>query len=124
MKINAKKIGMIIAILIILGFVFGFIGSLIGEYGWACTEMMCMPTDPNFTGQMPCNSCFQEKPLFILGIINVVERCTGGQIVVYENGRGIDSRVDVMGCQYEWYFLTFNLKYLFSNPEQPIAVAV
>ena len=115
-----KVIYAIIALLIII-FILGFGIAALIPAPTACTEMACLCMDVE--GEIPCNWCFQSKPVFTTGVINVMNSCDGREIITCENGEQVGQRIelDLENCTIDWYVLGTNLRYIGTNPEETIS---
>ena len=113
---------MIIVGVILVGFTTGYLMSSFKDWSWACTEMACLLEEGTDSGEYACNSCIKEETIFVTGILNVIKHCDATEMVKYENGRAISSRVDVENkiCYYKYHILGLDISYLFSNPEQAV----
>ena len=70
----------------------------------SCTEIGCeCPT--GLSGEIECNICSSEEPIFIIGFINVVKVCEGNEIFVCEDGIQKDIRYDLTNCDTRMFFL-------------------
>ena len=96
----APIIGIAIVLIAVLGFV---MGALFPETSEGCTERGC-PCE-GISGERPCNICFFSDPIFITGILNVVQQCEAPELKVCENGVQIGSRVDLANkkCRTDFY---------------------
>ena len=114
------KLRLIIGIIIVSAIVFGFIIGAVPEINWGCTQMAC-PCE-GVSGERPCNSCFSSDHIFTTGIVNVVQQCGASEIIICENNTQVDTRIDLENkrCRIDWYIFGFNLRYLGTNPEEPI----
>ena len=95
----------VIAVLAVM-FIAGFLAaaSMSSSRTAACTEMWC--SCEGVEGERPCNTCYKEEPVFILGIINVIRTFHGTEIITCENNEKTDSRIEFEegDCTYNWYF--------------------
>jgi hypothetical protein len=109
-------IGITIIVFLLLGFI---TAAFLPSEGIACTMMGC-PCE-GVDGERPCNTCTTSKPVFMLGLFNVAEVCHDSEILVCENNRTADTRIDFDKgrCRLDWYILGTNLKYLLTSPERP-----
>ncbi len=111
----------LIIIIIISVFALGFIIGFVMPTNQACTKRGC-PCE-NVSGERPCNSCSISNQVFTTGILNVIQQCGASEIVTCENNTQIDTRIDLENkqCTLDWYIFGFNLKYINSNPEEPVS---
>lgn len=96
MQVPPRRALAALGAVIAIGFVAGL--AMDGS-GTACTEMGCFPPD-NGTGTVDCNSCFSEDPVFVLGVVNVVEHCDGTERLRFEDGTRVERRVVWDACGY------------------------
>ncbi len=85
----------IIAIIVVTGFIAGFLVPPLES-----TTLMACPCHVNAEGEIPCNSVSSWKPVFFTGLINVVEECSGREIVVCEDGETVDTYNRLDECSY------------------------
>lgn len=64
-----------------------------------CTAMSCFPPEGG-DGEVSCNTCGSEDPVFMTGILNIVERCGGREIVAFQDGEQVDRRISWGPCKY------------------------
>ncbi|MBU1975897.1 MAG: hypothetical protein KKG59_05835 [Nanoarchaeota archaeon] len=84
----------VIAAIVLIGMILGIILDGLA----ACTEMAC-PCD--IDGERPCNSCHTTNPVFVTGIFNVIQECSGQEYVICKDNKFVDRRVDNTGeCSY------------------------
>lgn len=115
------KLGLIIGAVIVSVIVLGFvIGAALPETNEGCTMMGCPCED--VSGERPCNSCSFSDHIFTTGILNVVQQCKASEIIICENNVQVDTRIDLENkrCKTDWYIFGFNLRYLGTNPEEPV----
>ena len=98
-------VGIIVIVLIVSGFILGFIFPAKG----GCTEMYCGCedlTDGDLT-ERPCNYCSVSNLIFLGGVINFIKVCSGKEIIICENGKKIDEKININknSCKYEVIFL-------------------
>lgn len=112
------KIGIILLSFIVVGFA---IGAIIPESNGGCTEMAC-PCE-GVSGERPCNSCSLSDPIFMTGVVNVIQQCGASEIIQCENNVQVGSRIEKKdnSCRADWYVLGLNLRYLGTNPEKPVS---
>jgi hypothetical protein len=110
-------IGIIVSV-IVLGFL---IGVILPETDVGCTEMGC-PCE-NVSGERPCNSCSFSDQIFTTGVLNVIQQCGASEIIRCENNTQTNARIDLQNrkCRTDWYIFGFNLRYLGTNPEEPVS---
>ena len=116
-----KKFFLIPIVIIILGFM---IAALLPSKGMFCTLMGC--SCPSTQGEWPCNNCSSSKPVFTTGLLNIVQKCSAKEIMVCENNKPVDYRIDFDNkeCQYDWYVLSFNLRNLGKDFEDPNQIMI
>jgi len=116
------KLGLISGIIIVSVIVLGFvIGAVLPETNADCTLMGCPCED--VSGERPCNSCSFSDPMFITGVLNVIQQCRASEIIRCENNTQVGSRIDMENkrCRADWYIFGFNLRYLCTSPEKPVS---
>lgn len=103
-----KKFVILIIVLsvIILGFI---VGLAIPKFGGGCTEMGCSCIRIN--GERSCNTCTWSDPIFITGILNIVQQCGAQEIITCVNDVEISKRADIENkdCKTNWYFFWLNI---------------
>lgn len=76
----------------------------------ACTEMYC---ECQQKGELPCNSCSSEDPVFALGIVNVINVCNSREILICRNNQPAEVRYSIEGgCKTEVRWFDFVLHYV------------
>jgi len=111
-------IGIVIFCAVILGFA---IGAGIPDGAGGCTEMAC-PCE-GVSGERPCNHCSTSDPIFMTGIVNVIQQCGATEMIQCENNIQVGSRIDKENgtCRTDWYVFGYNLRYLGTNPDEPVS---
>lgn len=112
-------------IVFIIFAVAGFlVGAIFPKKDIACTMMWC-PCE-GVVGERICNTCFFSDYLFATGIINISRRCRASEIIVCENDKVVDSKIDMENkkCSIELSVFGFNLKNLWANPETAVSSKV
>jgi len=113
METSTKKMNKIIYLLflfvaaILLGFIAGAFlsGGITG-----CTEIGCFCEKE---GELPCNSCTHEDPVFALGIFNIIKVCDSKEILICKNGELTERRYDTgEDCRIEAKWFDFVLNYM------------
>ena len=101
-KERVRKIALVVIIVILI---VGFGAGLLLKKVIACTEMGCLCKED---GKMPCNTCQSSTPVFFSGVLNVIQDCTGREIIECDNGEQIDFDFEEMECEYRfsWIFRT------------------
>lgn len=96
----------IILTLIIIGFI---IGLSISKFGVGQTLIACPCQGIN--GQRTCNTVTWGDPIFISGILNIVQQCNTKEIIICENGIEVDKNIDFKDkdCKTKWYFFWSNI---------------
>lgn len=117
-------LGLIIGIIVSVIVLGSIIGTVLPETNEGCTEMGC-PCE-GVSGERPCNSCYFSDPIFTTGIVNVIQQCRASEIIKCENNTQVSSRIDLKNkiCRDDWYIFEFNLRYLGTNPEEPVSVKI
>ena len=91
---------------LIIGFVAGFF--LEGGVN-ACTEMYCECMEQ---GEVECNTCSHEDPIFALGLINVIKICNSKEILICEQNQRTKTRYEKQeNCKTEVRWMEFMLNY-------------
>ena len=111
-----KIAGLVMLLIIISGFL-GAIYVNLGN-GRGCTLSGCrcvnvssgdspesLQTEP-LTGELECNSCYENKYLFHLGVIQVEKDCDQTQVYVCEAGEKVDEYYRDESCDYNFKVLT------------------
>ena len=76
----------------------------------ACTEMYCQCQQE---GELPCNSCVSEDPVFALGIVNVIDVCNSREILVCKSNEPAERKYSLEGdCRTEVRWFDFVLHYI------------
>jgi len=92
----------------------GIIGIVAGAFlqggATACTEMYCECQEE---GELPCNSCSSEDPVFALGIVNVINVCSAREIIICRNNQPAEVRYSIEDdCRTELRWFDFVLSYV------------
>jgi len=92
---------------ILLGFV---AGAFLNGGITSCTEMGCFCQED---GELSCNTCKHENPLFALGILNIIEVCQAKEIFICKEGEMAQRRYDITKeCTTEAKWFDFVLNYM------------
>jgi len=76
----------------------------------SCTEMYC---ECQQEGDLPCNTCSSEDPVFALGLVNVIEVCDAREILVCKNNEQTERKYSLEGdCKTEVRWFDFVLEYV------------
>lgn len=99
-KIFLVAVGAILGIALL-----GFLAGALKPASTLCTELACPCTGVD--GERPCNTCSREKPVFVTGIFNIVQTCSGREIIKCRNGMQADTRIDFSNanCTYRFDFI-------------------
>ena len=89
-----KYIKLFSAVFILFIVIAGFIiPTLITSDTPICTKMSCLCQ--NNLSEIPCNDCMVSKPIFMLGLFNVVNTCSGKEIILCEENNKVGVRYDL-----------------------------
>jgi len=107
---NWKIIGIVLGILILLGFIIPFILNILEGCSSACTLLSCPCTnfeeeDGAGRYERPCNTCQKTQRVFLMGLINVARKCSAQEIILCENGKNVDKRIGPYNCEIRFSFL-------------------
>lgn len=96
----------IVLVVLIIFIIFGFkIGASVPQRTNTCTEMYC---DCKGNGEIPCNDCSVEDPIFLSGVVNVYKYCLAKEIIICEEGeRKVRMDVEEGSCDYGTVFFEF-----------------
>jgi len=99
-----KKLYLVIFVIIII-VVLGFVNAAFLSSEEMCTLKGCSCKDVD--GEIPCNNCALSKPVFTIGLLNVIHVCPGIEIITCENGKELKEErrveIDYEKCYYSWY---------------------
>lgn len=96
---------LILIVIIALILILGFIGGLIKKPIVFCTLKGCFC--PEGVSEVECNSCGESKFVFYTFIINLAKYCDAQEIVLCENGEVTGERIDIYedSCEYRFTLL-------------------
>lgn len=101
----SEKVFLVAGALFLAFFLLGFITPFFIASGrTACTLMAC--SCEGVQGETPCNICYYEKPIFITGLLNVFQSCSGRELIFCSNGKQIGRKTDFSegSCNYRLGF--------------------
>lgn len=97
--------------IVIAAFIIGIAaGAFLNGGITACTEMACFCEEE---GEIRCNTCAHEDPVFVLGIVNVMNVCDSREILICKDNQAAQRRYETEGnCRTEWKWFDFVLDYM------------